>query len=763
MRMEKVFKKLCVFLSYLLIISTVVLIFAIPPYIKSDKRLDFFSAVSISENIKNMEMNMTSVIYVKNSDGEWQEYQRLHGNENRIWVSIDKMPKYLQDAFISIEDEDFYSHHGVDWRRTLGAVGNYFLEFSDSEFGGSTITQQLIKNVTLDNGRNAYRKFREIIRATLVETYLNKTQILEAYLNTIALGNGINGVQVAANYYFNKDVSELTLTECASLAAITKNPSKLNPVTGMEENKERRNTVLNKMLELGKITQEEYDSAYDKDITLDDSQEDVYEAEINNYFVDALIEQIIADLAEKNNCEESVASTMLYNGGYKIYSTLNPDIQSAMENVYSNTDKYFKLTGEDFSGNQVHVQSAMTVMDYSGHIVGLVGGAGEKTVNRGLNRATSLPRQPGSTMKPIGVYALAIEKDIVHYSSKVKDEAIENYYPDGTKGPKEWYGYYKGTITVDYAIRKSANTIPVKLLKEVGIDTSYNFLKNKLRLSYLTEEDKNLASLALGGCVYGITTTESAAAYAIFGNQGVYHEPTTYYKIEKTNGEVVLEYDDKGEQVLTPATATIMNHLLQGVVYGSEGTGSGISGYNSMKAYAKTGTSSESNDLWMVAGTPYYVGSVWYGFDKQQEVKSTSGAATVWREVMKQVHKGLEKKTFEDSKDVYKKGSGYYKNGTSPDNVVYGSSSSSSSNASSDTSSAASSSSSASSSSASSTTSNTSSNTTTSNSSSTASTGTPTESQPSSSTPTESPTPSETPQEPTPPEPSQPTGGETTE
>ena len=339
MRMEKVFKKLCVFLSYLLIISTVVLIFAIPPYIKSDKRLDFFSAVSISENIKNMEMNMTSVIYVKNSDGEWQEYQRLHGNENRIWVGIDKMPKYLQDAFISIEDEDFYSHHGVDWRRTLGAVGNYFLEFSDSEFGGSTITQQLIKNVTLDNGRNAYRKFREIIRATLVETYLNKTQILEAYLNTIALGNGINGVQVAANYYFNKDVSELTLTECASLAAITKNPSKLNPVTGMEENKERRNTVLNKMLELGKITQEEYDSAYDKDITLDDSQEDVYEAEINNYFVDALIEQIIADLAEKNNCEESVASTMLYNGGYKIYSTLNPDIQSAMENVYSNTDK----------------------------------------------------------------------------------------------------------------------------------------------------------------------------------------------------------------------------------------------------------------------------------------------------------------------------------------------------------------------------------------------------------------------------------------
>lgn len=671
--MEKVFKKLSVFLSTLLIITTVFLIFVIPTYIKSERKIDFFSSNQIVDRVRNMEINQTSIIYVKNTKGEWEEYQRLHGVENRLWVGIDKVPQNLIDAFVSIEDERFYSHSGVDWKRTIAAVGNKLLKFNSTEFGGSTITQQLIKNITGDNDKDVMRKFREIVRALLIERQLDKSEIMEAYLNTIALGNGINGVQVAANYYFNKDVSELTLVECASLAAITKNPSRYNPVADPEENLKRRRTVLDKMLELEKISYEEYDKAYNSDIVLDDSQEDDYEAEVNSYFVDALIEQAIDDLAEKYECSTDIASTMLYNGGFKIYATVNPKIQSEMEKVYKDIDKYFKYTAKDANGVSQHAQSAMTIMDYEGHIIGLVGGAGEKTVNRGLNRATGAPRQPGSTMKPLGVYALAIEKNLVHYTSKVVDKPIKNYYPDGKSGPKEWYGYYKGTITLDYAIRKSANTIPVKLLQEIGIQTSYDFLVNKLGCKHLTEEDKNLSSLALGGCRYGMTTTESAAAYAIFGNQGVYHKPTTYYKIERAGGEVVIDYDETGTQVISPASATIMNHLLQGVVYGSEGTGRGISGYNSMKAYAKTGTSSESKDLWMVAGTPYYVGSVWYGFDYPSDIKSSSAAATVWRDIMKNVHKGLEKKEFEDSDDVYKKGIGYYKVGTKPDNTIHSS------------------------------------------------------------------------------------------
>lgn len=681
--MEKVFKKLTVFLSGLLIITTVFLIFVIPTYIRSERKIDFFSSNQIVDNIRNMEINMTSVIYVQNNKGEWEEYQRLHGTENRIWVGIDKVPQHLKDALISIEDERFETHRGVDWKRTAHAVvnelGKKLFGRGSSQFGGSTITQQLIKNVTNDKDKDAFRKFREIVRALLVERQLSKTEILEAYLNTISLGNGICGVQVAANYYFNKDVGELTLTECAALAAITKNPSAYNPISGAEANTVRRRTVLDKMLELGKITYEEYDKAYNEPLVLDDSREEDLEVEINSYFVDALIDQVIDDLAEKYNLSTSMASTMFYNGGFKIYATVKPQIQSKMEEVYSDIKKYFPQTAKNLSGEQVHVQSAMTVMDYSGHIVGIVGGAGEKTTNRGLNRATDSPRQPGSTMKPIGVYALAVEKDIVNYTSSVLDKPIEKYYPDGKSGPKEWYGYYKGTVKLNYAIRKSMNTVPVRLLQEIGIDASYDFLVNKLHCNHLVEEDKNLAALALGGTNYGLTTTESAAAYAIFGNQGVYHRPTTYYKIERPNGEVVLEHDEVGEQVISPASATVMNHLLQEVVYGSEGTGRGIAGYSSMKAYAKTGTSSESNDLWMVAGSPYYVGSVWYGFDLQSKVDNGAAAATIWKEVMKDVHKNLEKKEFEDSEDVVKKGIGYYKKNGRMDNPIYQNNSSSSS------------------------------------------------------------------------------------
>ena len=674
--MEKVFKKLTVFLSGLLVVTTVFLIFVIPTYIKSERKIDFFSSNRIVDNIRNMEINMTSVIFVQNEKGTWEEYQRLHGVENRIWVGIDKVPQYLKDAFIAIEDERFDTHSGVDWRRTAAAVGNKLLKFDSSEFGGSTITQQLIKNVTNDKSRSAMRKFREIVRALLIERKLSKTEILEAYLNTISLGNGICGVQVASNYYFNKDVSELTLTECAALAAITKNPTAYNPESGLEANTARRRTVLDKMLELGKITYEEYDAAYNTPLVLDNSKEDDLEAEINSYFVDALIDQVIKDLAEKYNLNTSMASTMFYNGGFKIYATVKPEIQDKMEEVYTDIDTYFSQTKKDDNGETVHVQSAMTVMDYSGHIVGIVGGAGEKTTNRGLNRATDSPRQPGSTMKPIGVYALAIDKDIVNYTSSVLDQPIKNYYEGGKSGPKEWYGYYKGTVTLNYALRKSMNTIPVRLLQEIGIDTSYDFLVNKLHCEHLIEADKNLAALALGGTNYGLTTTESAAAFAIFGNQGVYHKPTTYYKIERPNGEIVLQYDDTGEQVIGRDSATIMNHLLQEVVYGSEGTGHSIAGYSSMKAYAKTGTSSESNDLWMVAGTPYYIGSVWYGFDLQSKVNS-GGAAKIWREVMRDVHKDLEKKEFEDSEDVVKKGIGYYKKNGRIDNPIYQSDSSS--------------------------------------------------------------------------------------
>ena len=634
-------------------------------------RFDLFSSRKVAENIRNLELNMTTVIYAQNSDGKWEEYRRVHGDENRIWISLGKIPETLQKAFIAIEDEDFEKHNGVDWQRTILAVANQFLKFSEVDFGASTITQQLIKNITSDKEKVYKRKIREIVRALIIETELSKDEILEAYLNTIALGNGINGVQVAANYYFSKELNELTLAECAAIAAITKNPSRYNPATNMEENTARRRVVIKKMYDLGYISYEECQKAYYEEIKLDFSQKETLDSEINDYFVDTLIEDVIDDLAAKYECDKEIASQMFYNGGFKIYSTVNPSIQNIMEETYKKESRYFYETRKNDEGENERVQSAMTIMDYSGHIVGIVGGTGEKIVNRGLNRAYNVPRQPGSTMKPLGVYSLVIENDIANYTATVLDEPVNHYYSYGKPGPREWFGEYMGKVPLNYALRHSMNAVPVRLLEEVGVEESYKFLTEKLNFKHLIEDDKNASSLALGGCTYGITPTESAAAFAIFGNGGMYYEPTTYYKIVDINNNTILEQAKKGKRAIGEDTATIMNHLLREVVYKEGGTGRTVAGYNyKMKAYAKTGTSSDTKDSWLVAGTPYYVGSVWYGFDHNQRVYNTSAAKSIWRDVMSKIHKDLETKEFEDSEEVYRKGDGFYKNGTSPGEIL---------------------------------------------------------------------------------------------
>ena len=478
--MNKAFKRICVFMSVCIVLASAAMLFAVGSTAKNGFSLNVYGSDDIVANIKNLEMNMTSVIYLRDDDGNWNEYQRVHGNENRIWVGIDKMPKILQDAFIAIEDQRFYQHDGVDWKSTVLAFANQYLKFYSSKRGGSTITQQLVKNITDDKERTSDRKIREIFRALALEQTLDKTTILEAYLNTISLGNGICGVQVAANYYFNKDVSELSLVECAAIAAITKNPTAYNPVSKPEGNRERRNVVLDKMAELGKISAEEAEAAKQQDITLDDSQRSSLELEINNYFVDALIANVIEDLSEKYGCSESVASSMFYNGGYKIYATMDMDIQKQMEKVYLDTKQYFsqKATTKNHKGESA--QSAMTVMDYQGHIVGIVGGVGKKTTNRGLNRATDSPRQPGSTMKPLGAYTPALENGIITPVSTEVDSPMPNYYGNGKAGPKEWYGYYAGRMTIASALERSANTIPCKIVKEMGMDIPYNFLTKQL-------------------------------------------------------------------------------------------------------------------------------------------------------------------------------------------------------------------------------------------------------------------------------------------
>jgi penicillin-binding protein 1A len=457
------------------------------------------------------------------------------------------------------------------------------------------------------------------------------------------MGHGTYGVEVAANYYFNKSVNELTIGECACLAAITKSPTYYAPDDYPEENEKRRLTVLHQMYDQGYITEDEYEKAKNEKIEVIATDEVINETDINSYFVDALIDQVIKDLCNEYGYEKERANNMFYSGGYKIYTTLDPNVQKAIENVFVDSNTY-GIKGK----NGATMQGAMTVMDYNGHIKGLVGGIGKKVQNRGFNRATSAVRQPGSTMKPIAAYAPAIENNLIHYSSIVNDTRI-NY---GGWTPKNWYGGYWGNITVQYALERSVNTIPVYLVNKLKPQTSYDYLTNKLGVTTLTSEDINLAPLGMGGTNGGLTTTESAAAFAVFGNQGLYYKPILYTTVTDQRGKILLENKSEPKMAFSEGTATVMNKLLQTVVYGSNGTGGAAKSYvSNMKIYAKTGTSNDQNDLWFVGGTPYYVASTWCGYDVQQPIKNSySGIALkMWGNAMSKIHSGLKAKTFTNS------------------------------------------------------------------------------------------------------------------
>lgn len=618
---------------------------------------------SIPVNLYDMEQDYTTTIYVKDSKtGEYVEYQRLHGKVNRIWVEYDKelsevedetykgIPKNLADAFVAIEDERFYTHSGVDWKRTFGAFLNMFVEIYSSNQGGSTITQQLVKNITWDDEQTGMRKIREIMRARRIEKTVNKDTILECYLNTISFANGIAGVEVASNYYYNKHVWELTLAECAGLASIVKEPERYRPDKYPENNANRRKIVLNKMLELGYITQEEYDVAVTEQVEIVANKDTIKEKEVNSYFVDALIDDVVDGLVEKYNCDRNYAEEKIYSGGYKIYSTMDPKVQGILEKYYTDTSHFAKKS------DGTTAQSSFTVMDYEGHVVGIVGGVGEKTANRTLNRATSSPRQPGSSIKPITVYSLALDQNLISYSSMLKDTPTQTII--NSKGQKVKWPYNaggsctNGMVTMARALEKSYNTIPVQLIEKMGLDTVFNHGVNTMGLKNLVAPivkensvvdvgDQTYSSLGLGGSYKGITTLESCAAFATFGNKGKYYEPTFYTKVTDHQGEVILG-TEKPKIAMMEDTAVILNKMLQNVV--NQGTGTAIKSYlPSMKVYGKTGTTDDNYNLWFAGGTPYYVASCWYGYDTAEKVSEAGAAKRVWGSIMKEIHQDLDK------------------------------------------------------------------------------------------------------------------------
>ncbi|MBP5272056.1 MAG: transglycosylase domain-containing protein [Clostridia bacterium] len=606
------------------------------------------------------EQAQTSIIYAKNSQGKYTQIATLHGEQNRIWVELDEIPEGLQQAFICLEDKRFYRHDGVDWIRTIGAIIKYH-----GKQGGSTLTQQLIKNLTEENQVTIARKLKEILYALNLENNYSKEDILEAYLNTIPLGSGCYGVETAADKYFGKDLNELSIAEDACLACITKAPTAYNPLLYPEANKERRALCLDYMLDEDAINKAQYEAALAEDLIYTNSEnyvakktdsESSGDSEINSYYVDYVIDTVINDMMEKYNYSKSEATRRVYSGGLRIYSCENPNIQSAAEYVYVNRRSFPSEPSRTETGEnntRKKVQSAITIMDYQGHVVAMVGGAGPKTINRGLNRATDSVRSPGSSIKPLSVYAPAMEEGLISYSTPVLNYALKI---NGKEWPQNFAGDHgnpNNRVTVQYAVAQSLNTCSAQLANKMGTTTCLNYLMKNFHMTTLVKSgkytDSNLSSMAVGGMTHGVTTLEMCAAYATFGNGGKYYAPKCYTTVTDYKGEkTLLDGSQKPTQAIKPGTAGAMNKIMQTVVTEGTGKGCGVVGFTS---YMKTGTTSDTKDKWTCGGTPYYVAAVWYGYDKQEEMTNfASGynpAAHIWSAVMNRVHNGLSKKNFD--------------------------------------------------------------------------------------------------------------------
>lgn len=597
-----------------------------------------FVVDALNFDIEDYQLNLTSSIVYTDENGNPIEYEKLSSDNNRIWVTIDEIPKYMQDATVAIEDERFYKHKGMDIKRTAGAFLQYLT--GNPSYGGSTITQQLVKNITNDKDVSPTRKIREVLRAIVLETKMDKSQILEFYLNIVYFGNGCDGVQSAALTYYDKDVSELSLAEAASIVGITQSPSKFDPFVNPDENKTKQEVVLSKMLELGYISQSEHDAAKTEKLVFSTKHQNNEKVVTNSYFTEALIKEVLEDMVKELRFSEATAKKMLYNSGLQIHGTVDTNVQKTMETVFYDRSNFPKLSG------QVQPEAAMVIMEpTTGEIKGVIGGAGPKTADLTLNRAVSSLRQPGSTMKPIGAYGPAIEKNLLSPGSVLIDEEFSY---QGWK-PKNWYSGFKGPVTVRQAIVESMNIPAIKTVQMVGIDTSFNFLK-KLGITSLVESkvidgkefsDKNLSALSIGGMTEGVSVKELTAAYATFANKGVYITPHTYTKIIDHNGKVLLEKPIESTQVFSEQTAYLMTSMLESSAQGSMG----ISAKISMPYAAKTGTTNDDVDRWFVAYTPYYIGGVWYGYDQPKTLPySQTRVVThkLWQKVMGQIHKGLK-------------------------------------------------------------------------------------------------------------------------
>ena len=711
-------------------------------------------------DLDNQKNRQTSIVYDINGN----EYASLSRNENRIWRELSAMPENLQNAVIAIEDKNFRTEPGINLKGTIGAALNAFTgnRIWGTNRGASTLEQQLIKNLTGDNEQDNMRKVREIFRALGLDNKYSKETILEAYLNTIPLTGIIHGMEAGSIEYFGKHVEDLTLAECATLASITKNPTKYNPATNPEELIKRRNHVLYEMYTQGYITEAEFNAAKAETVTLTEktsTTENETRSSSNSWFTDALYTQLLNQLQEDLNYTADEAKELIFSGGLRIYSTVDPTVQAGIEKTMYNEDdlipalwheapvclrdypadssswdevQYDEATGlpitkdgyavygqeaipvyadeegttlkmgtstdPDYPNDtteylcvyeKVRTQAAMATLDYDGNILGIGGGIGEKKYDLGFNRATS-PHQTGSTMKPIGAYALALDYKLINYSSQILDspyysaedkKVLKDQYI-GVMSPfseaaqsrsdvwRAWPTNYGGVggqgnpMLVYDALQQSYNTVAVWVGDMVGVDYLYNFVHDTLECSYINaENDMDLGPLVLGSQSSGLTVVQLAGAYTMF-NTGTFTTPHYYTEITDYQGNMILDNNKyiNTTQAISADTAYIMNRMMWNVLHSRKGTAYGKAPDGEMDSVAKTGTTSNYKDYTFAGLTPYYVTAIWWGCDRPTEMdtlgkagRNASPIQYAWKALMENLQADLPVKEFAKGENVVEK------------------------------------------------------------------------------------------------------------
>ncbi|BED91894.1 MAG: transglycosylase domain-containing protein [Candidatus Improbicoccus pseudotrichonymphae] len=616
--------------------------------------LNSFKEDIIDLEIEASRFSRNSSIYIVDDRGATKEYQKVFGNEARVWLKFSEIPKHMVDAIISIEDKRFYSHSGIDFIRSAGAIYNAIVLHKPS-YGGSTLTQQLIKNVTQDNEFTSSRKAREMARAIRLEKKYSKDEILEFYLNIVNFGAGSRGVEMASQIYFGKSIKKCSIAEFASIAAITQNPRLFNPITNPENNKKRRNLIINEMHKQNRISNNEYKTSISESENLKFNKNSKTENKksqklLKNWYIEIMCKEISDDLIKKYKIKKGMAEDILFSSGLNIYCAMDENMQDRCEEVIK--DKNIMPKDPD-------LELGFIMMDYNGRILAMLGSSKPKTENFIFDRCNLARRQPGSTIKPLSVYTPAIERGIYHFSSVIADEPLEigrNEDGSAKKWPENWYKKYHGKVILQWAIEKSANAPAAQILNKIGLQESFSFLTQKLKILNLDSNDSNsFSALATGGTHVGLTVREMTCAFQIFGNEGKYAKPYTYLYVTDSENRVILDNRKKPpKNVIKPETAGIVNRLLRQVIIGSEGTGRAAN-IDGVEIIGKTGTTNNDYDLWFIGLTPYFCAGIRVGYDTPKRINDTKAAIRIWRSIVIKFLLNKPKKDFKYSENLVKR------------------------------------------------------------------------------------------------------------